>query len=98
MGTDETPRVMAWSELAGADHGYGVMECIEELENGRIITDLIEIAWLGNHTLELDRYGGLSHGYLSAGAEHYGENGPSDWRIWTSRPTEEDRKRVKWDG
>lgn len=81
------PRVLTREELAGMAWLHGYWEC-------RVgdTSELMEVAGCGGYILSVDELGAASMGRFDL------DGLLDDGRIWIDRPTEEQRKAVKWDG
>ena len=82
----QEPRVMAWEELSALSFDTPVF--IEENSG--------ECGW--NVFCYIDEENDVCFCGFKASADYYDlEEYGESWRCWTSRPTDEQRKAVKWD-
>lgn len=82
----QEPRVMTLEEINGMEWDY----CYVEDE---IIMDKVQRMMYGNHRIHCITWPSIASYKMSYGEAGYGKR----WRCWTSRPTDEQRKAVKWE-
>ena len=82
----QVPRVMTLEEVNALDWDYCYLE--QERLPGKEYRGM-----LGKYIMTCVTWPSITAAKISYGAENYGRT----WRCWTSRPTEEQREKVKWE-
>lgn len=92
--SEQRTRIYTPEELKAMPHGYGWEEVRPEPGENRDPEDyMMQIAWIGTDTLEVDYMGVASNGYH---IDLAGQFDGREYRIWTEKPTEKQRKEAAW--
>lgn len=91
-------RLLLLSELMRARNGHGWIEFNPDFEDQSAVHDpddnLMEIVWMEGATMMRDCYGAISYGDFDAEQRlQY----LKDWRVWTEKPTLEQRNMTPWE-
>lgn len=98
------PRLMTYEEIAGAPYGFGWLEedhsgAIDDLPGSAGDYILEPCCWSDatetSYPYPVTVSTAVLGEFLRPEEETY--NRPGGWRIWTDRPTEEQRRTEKWD-
>ena len=84
---EQEPRVLTLEEVHEMAWDYCYLE--EE-----VIKDKVLQIYTGKYRIKCITWPSIASCVLTFGDDAYGKR----WRCWTSRPTDEQRKAVKWDG
>ena len=91
-------RLLLLSELYRARTGHGWIEFKPDFEDQDAYHDpddnLMEIVWMTGATMMRDCYGAISYGDFDAEQRL---TYLKDWRVWTEKPTLEQRKDTPWE-
>lgn len=91
---ENTARIYTPEELQAMPHGFGWEENRPEPGDNRDPEDyMMQIAWIGRYTLEIDCMGAASNGYNIDIARDFDGR---ERRIWSDKPTEKQRKEAAW--
>ena len=82
----QEPRVMTFEEVNGMQWDY----CYVEDE---VMMDKVQRMMYGTHRIHCITWPSIASYKMSYGENGYGKR----WRCWTQKPTDEQRKAVKWD-